>query len=172
MLAPLGEAQPAEAVVALAACHVHATLVLFAICVTLRTRLCVCLQPRKVFGIVDLFLLPLLRLITIRRQVVLEPTLEAELGATRARYHIVERIVVLFDDVVAVFGGTPLDVPIVVSELLAVPDHVLFSVVDAVVELALWEVLQEVGVRQDYIASQLRTLGKHSVQSIGSDFLS
>tara|TARA_B110000285_G_scaffold202135_1_gene237261 strand:+ start:57 stop:206 length:150 start_codon:yes stop_codon:yes gene_type:complete len=49
MFAPLGEAQPAEAIMALLASYVHATLILLNKTGALRARFAICFQPSDIF---------------------------------------------------------------------------------------------------------------------------
>ena len=65
----------------------------------------------------------------------------------------------------AVFLRTPLGVWIALCKLLAVPQHVLLSVVDSIFIRFIRQVLDELGVRHNHIASMLRTFGEDTYRS-------
>ena len=114
---PFAHARPTEIVPTLQARHMVAALIFLDTFPTLRTRLCICLDPSDVLGLCTGFLQPLCRRVTIAGLVRNLTALEAEDSSTVALNFVEHAAEVLpFATKLAIGARTPLYVLVFVSE--------------------------------------------------------
>jgi hypothetical protein len=99
----------------------HATLVLLDVGEALRTWLTVGLNPCKIFRIRLFFFVPFLNLFAMSWLMFFFHTFETKAVTALTLNDIFLSKVILFDDVVTVLLWTPLDLPVMICELLAMP---------------------------------------------------
>lgn len=132
VLAPLHEAEPAEAELALLAGHMHTALVLLDQALALGARLRVGFDPREVLAVSALLLLPDADHRAGGWQVVLVLAREAERVTTLAINGVLYCIYCFFRHVLATFLRTPLDILVLIGHLLAMPIQILMSIVGSI----------------------------------------
>ena len=135
MLTPVAHADPAEVVIALAAGHVVAALVLLDVRLAARACLGVGQDPGRVLTLRALLLNPELGLLASARFVRIEPALEAELNAAIALDFLQE--LGMLDALARQFArdiGAPLDGGVLVGERLDQPLPILVAILLVSVE--------------------------------------
>ena len=96
---------------------------------------------------------------------------KAERISTFANYSLFKAIIRSFGYIVTILLWAPFNAFIMVGELFAVPEQILFSIVDAIFIGLIWQVRKKHRVWNSYITSQLRTLRKHAIWPIRKYFI-
>lgn len=140
----------------------HAPLVLFNWVLATWAGFGVGLDPSEILRVVLFLFVPLLKHEARAWNMVLFTALEAKGSAALALNDVFGCVRVSFDEEVTTLPRTPLDVSAVISELLTVPLQVLLQVVLFFSFAGFLGEHHHDRVRNNHVAPQLRTAGKHT----------
>lgn len=161
---PFGQTQPAKIMIAFSTSHVHAPLVFFNVGVALWTGFTIGLDPSQIFRIILFFFNPELNKTALSGQMILLATFEAKSVAAPAFHNVVVAVFAFFDDVVASFLRTPLDILVVICKLFTVPGQVLLIVIHLIIRVwSVNQIFRKIWVWNHNITPELWARSKHTL---------